>query len=146
VEDGAAATLRFANGAVGTLTVSDAVPAPWSWELSSGENPDYPRQQGFAYLIGGSDGSLSVPSLELWRQPARDWHAPLERSRLEVDEADPLVEQLRHFADVVRGEAVPRVPAREGLRTLEVIAAIRRAAETGGRVTVGEVQSEEAVQ
>ncbi len=135
VEDGAAVTLVFASGAVGTLSVTDAVPAPWSWELASGENPDYPRHEAFAYLIGGSEGALSVPSLELWRQPVRDWHAPLERERLTVEPADPLVEQLRHFAAVVRGEEAPRVTGREGLRTLEVIDAIRRAAETGGTIT-----------
>jgi predicted dehydrogenase len=146
IEDGAAVTLRFESGAIGSMMVSDAVPSPWSWELTSGENADYPRQEGFAYLIGGSEGSLSVPSLEIWRQPARDWHAPLERGRLGFTPADPLVEQLRHFAAVIRGEAPPRVPAREGLRTLEVIAAIRRAAETGGRATVRTMQPEELVQ
>jgi predicted dehydrogenase len=136
VEDGAAVTLRFAGGAVGTLSASDAVPAPWSWELSSGENPDYPRQDAFAYLVGGSEGALAVPSLELWRQPVRDWHAPLARERLAFAPADPLVAQLRHFAAVIRGEAAPRVPGREGLRTLEVIAAIHRAAESGGAVAL----------
>jgi predicted dehydrogenase len=143
VEDGAAVALRFASGAVGSLSVSDATPSPWSWELSSGENPDYPLQEGFAYLIGGSEGSLAVPSLEIWRQKVRDWHAPLERERLSFAAADPLVEQLRHFAEVIRGEAAPLVTAREGVRTLEVIAAIRRAAETGGRVAVVEHQAEE---
>ncbi|MNQ88332.1 putative 4,5-dihydroxyphthalate dehydrogenase [compost metagenome] len=38
-EDSAAVLLRFANGALGTLSGSDAVAAPWSWELDSGENP-----------------------------------------------------------------------------------------------------------
>ena len=138
VEDGAAVALAFECGAVGTLSISDAVPSAWSWELTSGENPDYPRQgDGFAYLIGGSEGSLSVPSLELRRQPKRDWHAPLERERLEVAAADPLVEQLRHFAQVIRGAAAPRVTAREALRTLQVIAAIRRSAESGERVLLG---------
>src|SRR5207237_7798811 len=37
VEDTAAITLRFFNGAIGTVTVSDAVPAPWWWEITSGE-------------------------------------------------------------------------------------------------------------
>ncbi|MCA1371958.1 gfo/Idh/MocA family oxidoreductase, partial [Bradyrhizobium sp. BRP14] len=49
VEDTAALLLRFANGALGTVTVSDATPAPWSWELSSGENPAYPRQDQPCY-------------------------------------------------------------------------------------------------
>jgi len=40
VEDSAVLTFRFANGALGTMTLSDATPAPWSWETASGENPD----------------------------------------------------------------------------------------------------------
>ena len=48
VEDNAALLLRFANGALGTVTVSDATPAPWSWELTSGENPTYPNRTSLA--------------------------------------------------------------------------------------------------
>ena len=39
VEETAGILLGFASGAIGTVTVSDAVPAPWSWELTAGENP-----------------------------------------------------------------------------------------------------------
>jgi predicted dehydrogenase len=56
VEDTAAILLRFANGAIGSLTVSDSIVAPWSWELTTGENPAYPRQDQFCYLIGGTHG------------------------------------------------------------------------------------------
>jgi predicted dehydrogenase len=35
-EDCAAVLLQFDNGALGSLTGSDAVAAPWSWELDSG--------------------------------------------------------------------------------------------------------------
>jgi len=36
VEDTAVLLLKFVSGAIGTATVSDATPAPWNWELSSG--------------------------------------------------------------------------------------------------------------
>jgi len=42
-EDVAAAVLKFKSGAVATITVSDAIVAPWSWELTAGENPAYPQ-------------------------------------------------------------------------------------------------------
>ena len=44
VEDTAGLLLKFAGGAIGTVTLSDTTPAPWSWELSSGENAAYPKQ------------------------------------------------------------------------------------------------------
>jgi hypothetical protein len=41
VEDTAVIALRFADGALGTVTLSDAVAAPWSWEITSGEAANY---------------------------------------------------------------------------------------------------------
>jgi hypothetical protein len=56
-EDCAAVLLQFDNGALGSLTGSDAVAAPWSWELDSGENPVYPRQADQpCYLLAGTAG------------------------------------------------------------------------------------------
>ena len=66
VEDTAGLLLKFAGGAIGTVTLSDATPAPWSWELSSGENAAYPKQDQPCYLFAGTLGSLSVPTMELW--------------------------------------------------------------------------------
>jgi predicted dehydrogenase len=125
VEDSAAIALRFANGAVGTLTVSDAVAAPWSWELCSGENPVYPRQRANCYFFAGTEGSLAVPSLELYLYPGqKGWHAPLARQRLHVTREDPQVRQLRHFCRVIRGEEAPRIDGADATRTLAVVEAI----------------------
>ena len=76
-EDVASALLEFESGAVGTITVSDSIVAPWSWEMTSGEYPIYPRTQEACYLIGGSHGSLSLPELRVWthKDGARDWWA-----------------------------------------------------------------------
>ena len=62
-EDVAAAVLCFENGAIGTISVSDTIVSPWSWELTAQENPAYPPTQQSCYQIGGSLGSLSVPDL-----------------------------------------------------------------------------------
>ena len=129
VEDTAAIVARFDNGALATLIVSDAVPAPWSWELTSGENPVYPRQHENCYLIAGTEGTLALPRLELWRYGgARGWHSELSREVLAVTPEEPFQRQLRHFIDVIRGRAEPLVTAEDALETLKVTLAIHDAA------------------
>jgi len=137
VEDTAALIFRFANGALGTATVSDVTPSPWSWELSSGENPAYPQREGHCYLMAGSEGSLSIPSLERWHYEGRQgWWEPLLRESLAVTPVEPLAEQLRHFCAVIRGTETPITDAEDAARTLAVVEAVGEAARRGGSVTI----------
>jgi predicted dehydrogenase len=132
VEDTAAVLLRFHSGALGTLTISDAAAAPWSWELTSGENKAYPHTDQFCYLIAGTEGSVTVPRLDVWHhEGAKSWWAPIVSERCIVPEQDPLTLQMRHFCDVVRGKAKPLLDGREATRTLETTLAVKRAAATG---------------
>jgi len=136
VEDTAAITLRFANGALGTLTVSDAVAAPWSWELASGEAAAYPpRQHEPCYFFAGTAGSLALPEMDVWTYRDRTgWYAPLTREKIAVQGADPQVRQLRHFIRVARGEEPPRVSGADATRTLATVLAVHEAARTGAAV------------
>ena len=135
VEDTATVLLRFANGALGTVTVSDTIPAPWSWEMTTGENPAYPQSDQSCYLIGGSLGSLSIPRLEFWsHQGERNWWKPMVSERTTLIAQDPLRLQISHFAKVIRGDEAALVTGREGLKTLEVIEAIKEAARLGETV------------
>jgi predicted dehydrogenase len=137
VEDTAAITLRFASGALGTVTLSDAVPAPWSWELTTGESPIYPQRSENCYLFAGAAGSLTVPKLELWRyRDEQSWTAPLERETIEVAAEDPLTRQLRHFARVIRGEEAPRITGADATRTLAATLAVSESAASGRAVTL----------
>ena len=137
VEETAVILLRFAGGALGSVTVSDCIAAPWSWELTTGENPAFPQQDEACYQIGGTLASLSVPQLELWSYPAkRGWQEPLARERVPFAAEDPLKAQIRHFCDVIRGEARPIVSGRDGLQTLKVIEAVKQAALSGQCVAV----------
>lgn len=130
-EDLAAAVLTFESGAICTVTVSDSVVAPWSWEMTSGEYPIYPVTDQSCYMIGGSDGSLSVPDLRLWRHDGdKSWWSALSATVSPRAAADPLINQIAHFAQVIRGTVSPLVSAREGLRTMQVIEAIQTAART----------------
>jgi predicted dehydrogenase len=129
VEDSAVVNLQFENGAIGSITCSDAAAAPWSWELTSGENPAYPRQKEDCYFISGTDGSLAVPTMRLWNYGAeRGWNAPLHQTQLKQDEADPLARQLEHFCAVIRREAEPVCSGEDGAKTLRATLAIHESA------------------
>ena len=137
VEDTAAILLRFGSGALGTITVSDAIVAPWSWELTTGENPAYPHTGEACYQIGGTHACMTIPYLDVWyNNQKRGWWEPIHQERIHVDQADPLTLQIRHFCRVIRGEDVPRVSGREGLNTLKVIAAVKQAAQTGQIISI----------
>lgn len=136
VEDTAAAILGFQNGALGVVTISDAVVAPWSWEMTAGENPAYPETGQACYRIGGDQGSLSIPDGAIWSQePPQSWWRPIARRQIASPPApDPIDLQLAHFLDVIRGRAAPLVTGRDGLAALRVVEAIKRASTTGERV------------
>lgn len=137
-EEVSVATLRFASGALGTVNLSDVALGPWSWELTAGENPAYPKTDQSSYQIGGTRGALSLPNLSVWTQDnGPDWWAPMHQTRVPVPLSDPLKDQVEHFADVIRGRATPLVSGLDGLRAVQVIEAIKQAAQTGQLVSVG---------
>jgi predicted dehydrogenase len=145
VEDTAGLLLKFAGGAIGTVTLSDTTPAPWSWELSSGENAAYPKQDQPCYLFAGTRGALSVPTMELWSYPGQGgWYAPLSRSLVDAPSADPLVEQLRHFRAVIARSEIPLISVEDAMGTLAVVEAVREAALTGARVSPGRIMEQAA--
>ena len=130
VEDTAAILLQFENGALGTLTVSDTIVGPWSWEMTASENPVYPATNQACYFIGGTRGSLELPKLKVWHQPKRGWWEPMEHRAIDVVQSDPITEQMARFREVAQGKTAPLVSGREGLKSLAVIEAIKKSAST----------------
>ena len=140
VEDTAAVLLRFASGTLGTLVVSDATPAPWNWDLASGEAAHYVQQPVNSMHLCGTEGSLTLPRLELWRYPgARGWHEALAVQRTMPHRRDPYEEQLRHLRAVAEGREQPLCSGRDGLGTLRVALAVLEAARSRRPVAVAEV-------
>jgi len=132
VEDTSAVILEFESGTLGTVSISDTVVAPWSWELTAGENPVYHQTDQSCYMLGGTRGSLSVPDLKLWQHPgARSWWEPIEAQSLSYTTADPVEEQFLHFLDVIENGATPLVTGADGLANQQVLEAIKNAAQTG---------------
>ncbi len=135
VEDTVAINLRFANGALGSFMLSDTAACARSWEQTSQENPVYPSYADEdCYVITGTNGSLSVPTMRLKTYPRaqdRSWWKPFEEGVVGMLRDDPLKHQLEHFGAVVRGEAAPLVSARDGLKNLRITEAIAEAAKSG---------------
>ncbi|MDG1282384.1 MAG: Gfo/Idh/MocA family oxidoreductase [Pseudorhodobacter sp.] len=129
-EDVASALLVFENGAVGTITVSDMIVSPWSWELTARENPAYPPTTQSCYVLGGTHGSLSLPDLTLWQNAEeRSWWKPMAAITVPRETSDPLVNQIRHFSRVIAGKEEPLVTGEEGYKTLQVVEAIQQSAK-----------------
>jgi predicted dehydrogenase len=135
VEDTVAINLRFASGVLGTFMLSDTAACPRSWEQTSQENKAYPTYEDEdCYVITGTNGSLSIPTMRLKTYPRREdrsWWKPFEVGVVGMVREDPLKHQMEHFGAVVRGEAQPLVSARDGLANLRVTEVIVAAAKSG---------------
>ncbi|TWJ14009.1 Gfo/Idh/MocA family protein [Geobacter argillaceus] len=137
VEDTAAAIIGFANGALATLTISDAVATPWSWDTTAGEVPYIRSYREICYFFAGTEGGLSLPKLQLWSYKGeKGWGAQLSMDQHQVDAADPQTMQMRHFCRVIRGEEKPVITGADATRTLAATLAVKEAAETGCSVNV----------
>ncbi|WP_430407708.1 Gfo/Idh/MocA family protein [Hydrogenophaga sp.] len=129
VEDTAAVLLRFANGALGTLTVSDAAVTPWNWDLAAGEAPHYAQVSVDTHFLSGTEGSITLPRLHTWRfDGKRGWHEPLTQSQTMLHRQDPYMEQLRHVRAVAEGREQPLCSGVDGIRTLQAALAVHEAA------------------
>jgi predicted dehydrogenase len=138
VEDTVAITLQFASGMLGSFMLSDTAASARNWEHTSRENKAYPTcEDEDCYVLSGTNGSLSVPTMRLKTYPgpeARSWWKPFEAGVVGLVRQDPLQRQMEHFGAVVRGEARPLVSAHDGLQNLRVTEAISAAARSGGTV------------
>lgn len=131
-EDSAVINVRFANGSLASMTISDATAAPWNWEATAREDPQYRPFNADAYFIGGTKGALSLPRLQLTSYDgASSWHKPLKVDVPAVDPALPHKMQLEHFIKVVRREEAPVVTPADNVKTLRTLFAVKKAAETG---------------
>ena len=101
------------------------------------ETAIYPSLRGKTVFITGGGSGIGASIVEHFC--AQGWGDPLTHRRLPVTPADPYVEQMRNFADVIRGQAAPAVSGAEGLRTLAAIMAIGEAAASGQAVRIDDI-------
>ncbi|MEM7257599.1 MAG: Gfo/Idh/MocA family oxidoreductase [Pseudomonadota bacterium] len=122
VEDTVGILIGFESGAVGTFILSDTAASCKSWEQTANENPDYHHDADEnCYHIAGTRGSLSIPTMTLHTFTDKaSWWSPMQSTRKPVAVTDPLVRQLAHFCEVIRGTASPLVGVYDGFRNLEI--------------------------
>ncbi|MGO4283166.1 Gfo/Idh/MocA family protein [Bosea sp. TAB14] len=144
VEDTAAVLLRFRNGALGTISLSDTAASPFSWDLASGEFDQMSdtadklkRQKVSSHVFAGSEGSLTLPDVRHFSYRGAGepgWLSELSEDKLAISAESSYRRQARHFAAVSLREEEPIISGRDGLRTLEATLAVKTASESGSTV------------
>ncbi|MDG2473721.1 MAG: Gfo/Idh/MocA family oxidoreductase [Paracoccaceae bacterium] len=131
VEDTSVAILNFQSGVIGSISISDTIVSPWSYELTSNENPAYHHTTANCYWIGGTDGSIELPNGTIWSHEGhKSWWEPISSTTTLHKKANPIFNQIDNFINVIRGEDKPLVSGLEGLKTSAVIDAIKLATQT----------------
>jgi len=139
VEDTVSISLRFTDGTLASILMSDAAPSLWSYESTMGENPFFYPTRGNTYHYLGTKASLTFPGMQkvYYADPSKvGWQHPITTEQLDIKSADPYPDQVKHFCKVVKGEEAPRTSGEDGLRTLQVTMAILESGETNQPITI----------
>lgn len=144
IEDTAALALRFENGALGSILISDAGVSPWAFEAATGENPAIALSTEDYMRFTGTEGALAFPSLTVWQASTPgeiEWSKPLARVPGEpFVPLDPLRAQIDRFAAVVTGGSDDVLcTGAQGLAALEMTLATALSARLGRPVARGNV-------
>ncbi|MDI6725686.1 MAG: Gfo/Idh/MocA family oxidoreductase [Smithellaceae bacterium] len=134
VEDTASVTLRFTNGALGTIFLSDCTPSLTSWEGTTGENPLLYSDFGNCYNFFGTEASLLFPQMKrrYYADPTKTgWNYPVTEQGYKITKEDPYIKEFSHFCRVALGMETSRITGEDGKRTLEATLAIKQSGETG---------------
>ena len=133
VEDTVSLSLRFEDGTVASILLSDSAPSIWSYDCTSGENPFFYQTTGNCYHFFGTEASLDFPGLNkvyYADKSRKGWQHPISIQKTGVSHADPYPRQLAHFCKVIRGEERPRTSGTDAQRTMAVIEAVFKSGET----------------
>lgn len=139
VEDTVSVTVRFKDGVLASILMSDTVPSLWAYEPTMGENKFFFPTKGDIYHFLGNKASLSFPGMVkvYYADPSKaGWQHPLTTERLNIKSSDPYPQQMRHFCKVVKGEEEARTSGEDALRTLRVTMALHESVERNEPVKI----------
>ncbi len=122
---------------LGTVVVSDVVASPYNFESATSENPFVYSAGQDCYRIFGTEATLNLPEMTIWRyigEGEHGWSEPISQKRTTVEVTIPFERQLQHFCDVIRNGAAPRCSGQEGIKTLKAAMAVRESASTGAPI------------
>jgi predicted dehydrogenase len=134
-EDTAIVSLRFRNGCLGEITTSYAARIP-GWETG------FPTGWEQGFTIMGEEGAVrfSLTEDKLWIYSEKDCFPNEFRGWTAISVpnayADSFNFEVEHFVDSLIEGSAPKVPGDEGRKTLEVIDAAYRSAQTGRVITL----------
>lgn len=139
-EEGAAITLKFANGMVGTFLICDNTPSPHNFESGTGENPLIPKTGRDFLRAFGSEGVLELPTLALWSHgnEEKSWFSNMTQTSVDVEQGTPFVLQLKHFLKVIENEEEPLCTGAAGLQALVVCEALKMSVKEEKPITIDE--------
>ncbi|MEC7806657.1 MAG: gfo/Idh/MocA family oxidoreductase, partial [Pseudomonadota bacterium] len=86
------------------------------------------------YRFVGSEGSLDFPKMSLWQYSnpkEAAWHFPMIKTQEIVGPGHPLIRQVEHFGNVIKGEEQPRSSAKDAANTLSATLSVIEAAQSG---------------
>ncbi|WP_346206877.1 Gfo/Idh/MocA family oxidoreductase [Caldifermentibacillus hisashii] len=141
VEDSASVIMETEEGPIVNYFLSDGVPSPWSYDLNAKENKKFSHFDDDCYKFFGTKGSLAFPSMNFYYYEDNQfgWEHPLKVKTFEIDENDPMTDELKHFIEMLRNDDVkPLVTGEDALETLRVTMAIKKSAKHSQKVLVQE--------
>ena len=133
VEDTAGVLLRFENGLMASVILSDAALTPWSFEGACSENPNIAGTGISSWRIGCAQGALEFPQMNVWtdkEDQTGDWSRPLKSTQEDVTGVEPLYAQLTHFTNLIRNtESKAKCDGWDGIQAMRLIDLINQSVE-----------------
>lgn len=139
VEDTASIVLRFTQGGMANILLSDCTPSPFFYEAACYEDKGFAPTLKDCYYIFGTKASIAMPSMEKYyylEKEREGWRWPISNFRIELERVNPMLLEIHNFCKVIRKEEQPVTTAVDAKESLKVILAIKESARSGKAIRI----------